>query len=172
MAEKNTNLWAPWRMEYINTLSCEQDNGCFLCRCRDEVSREAQNLVLWRSPRVLVIMNRFPYTGGHLLIAPPQHVADLKGLDEAGMAALLAAVRDGQEVLAAVIMPQGFNVGINFGKCAGAGLPGHLHLHVVPRWEGDTNFMSVLSDVRVVPEALQELYKKLRARAEAMGLTR
>jgi ATP adenylyltransferase len=166
-ADRNVNLWAPWRMEYINCLG--EDQGCFLCRCRDEVGKEAENLVVWRTEAALVVMNRFPYNGGHLLIAPPQHVANLRDLDEKAMAALMAAVRDGQDVLTAVLKPQGFNVGINFGKCAGAGLPGHLHIHVVPRWEGDTNFMTVLGDIRVIPQALQSLYEQLRAAAQAAG---
>lgn len=169
-ADRNVNLWAPWRMEYINGLSQEQ--SCFLCTCRDEPGREAENLVLWRTETALVVMNRFPYSGGHLLIAPPQHVCRLHDLDETGLAGMMTAVRDAQDVLSAVIKPQGFNVGINFGKCAGAGLPGHLHLHLVPRWEGDTNFMTVLGDVRVIPQALEALYKQLRAQAQIAGLAK
>jgi ATP adenylyltransferase len=165
--DRNINLWAPWRMEYINGLGEEQ--GCFLCRCRDEGGRERENFLLWRSPHALVVMNRFPYNGGHLLIAPPAHVPSLAELDEAAMAGLLMAARDAQDVLAAVLKPQGFNMGINFGKCAGAGLPGHLHLHLVPRWEGDTNFMTVVGDIRVIPQALETLYEQLRQQAEAAG---
>jgi ATP adenylyltransferase len=169
-ADRNVNLWAPWRMEYINGLG--EDQGCFLCRYRDEVGKDSENLVLWRTERTLVVMNRFPYNGGHLLVAPLGHVASLRELDEAGLAGLLAGVRDGQDVLTSVLKPQGFNVGINLGRCAGAGLPGHLHVHVVPRWEGDTNFMTVLGDIRVIPQALQALYEQLRAAAQAAGLTK
>ena len=167
-ADRKTNLWAPWRTEYINGLG--EDQGCFLCRCRDEPQQDARNLLLWRAERALVVMNRFPYTGGHLLIAPPAHAGRLNELDEPGLTALMTALRDAQDLLTAVLHPQGFNVGINFGKCAGAGLPGHLHLHLVPRWEGDTNFMSALADVRVIPQALAALYAQLRAQAESMGL--
>ena len=156
-------------MEYINGLD-DKPGDCFLCGYRDEPDADAEHLVLARSDDVLVVMNRFPYTGGHLLVAPPQHAANLADLSETRLLALMTATRDWQAVLTDVLKPDGFNVGINFGRCAGAGLPGHLHLHVVPRWDGDTNFMSALGDVRVIPQALETMYVQLRDRARQMGI--
>lgn len=164
-----SNLWAPWRMEYITALS-GPPGKCFLCAYRDDTDHDVANLVVLRRERVLVVMNRFPYTGGHLLIAPYEHVGDLSAMDDETMTQIMHALRDCQNLLEATLNPDGFNAGFNFGKCAGAGLPGHLHLHLVPRWEGDTNFMAVLGDVRVIPQSLDSLYAELRRQAEAMGL--
>jgi len=166
--EQNANIWAPWRIEYIESLS--KDGGCFLCEIRDDPDRDERNLVIWRGRRALTVMNRFPYTGGHCLIAPNEHQADLDGLDGPTVLEMMAMVRDVQKALAGAIAAQGFNVGINVGRCAGAGLPGHLHIHVVPRWSGDTNFMSVFGDVRVIPDALSNLRHKILAAAEKLGL--
>ncbi len=167
--ERRRNLWAPWRSEYIEAL-CDGGDDCFLCRYRDNPADDADQLVVYRRDPVFVVMNRFPYTGGHLLVAPLAHVASLDDLDDAALTALLRGVRDCQHLLARVERPDGYNVGINFGHCAGAGLPGHLHVHVVPRWAGDTNFMSVVGDVRVVPKALDAVYNRLRAAATELGL--
>ncbi|MCY2927707.1 MAG: HIT domain-containing protein, partial [Planctomycetota bacterium] len=131
------NLWAPWRMEYIHSLS-GPEGECFLCRDRDNQADDDKNLVLWRGPRCLAVLNRFPYTGGHALVAPNAHVADLGDLDTPTMTEIMEMVRDVQKVLQEVVHAHGFNIGINLGRCAGAGLPGHLHVHVVPRWNGDT----------------------------------
>ncbi len=166
--ERSRNLWAPWRMEYIGALN-ETGDDCFLCRYRDRPAEDVEQLVLWRRGEVMVVMNRFPYTGGHLLIAPTAHVGRLHDLSEPTTAEMMRSLRDCQDVLTEVLGPDGFNVGINLGRCAGAGLPGHLHMHIVPRWNGDTNFMSVLGDVRVIPQALSELYDQLRQGAEKLG---
>ena len=165
----NTNLWAPWRIEYIQSLA-EDDDGCFLCRYRDEPSKDIENLLLWRGKGCFAVMNRFPYTGGHMLVAPLEHVGELEDLSGAVMCEMMEMVRDLQIVLKRTIGAQGFNVGMNIGRCAGAGLPGHLHLHVVPRWGGDTNFMSVLGDIRVIPQALSQLYQQLQAAAVELKL--
>ena len=165
----NRNLWAPWRQEYIQSLA-EPQGECFLCRYRDNPSLDKQNLVLWRGPRALAVLNRFPYTGGHALVAPLDHVADLSGLDRHVMLEMLEMTRDLQLALGDAIHPHGYNVGINLGRCAGAGLPGHLHLHVVPRWNGDTNFMSVFGDVRVVSASLDRVYAELTRVSAALGL--
>jgi len=158
----NVNLWAPWRIEYIQSLS-DDDDGCFLCRYRDDKrSKDAENLLLWRGKNCFAVMNRFPYTGGHMLVAPLEHVAGLEDLSGAVMCEMMEMVRDLQVALKRAIGAHGFNVGMNIGRCAGAGLPGHLHLHVVPRWNGDTNFMSVLGDMRVIPQALSQLHRQLR----------
>ena len=174
--ERKRNLWAPWRMEYIDGLgesaAVGEGDGCFLCRYRDQADRDADNLVLWRGAHCLAVMNRFPYTGGHTMVAPLAHVADLGELPPAGMVEMLSMVRDLQTLLGDVVRAQGFNVGMNIGRCAGAGLPGHLHVHVVPRWSGDTNFMAVLGEARVIPQALDELYGQLRLASERLGLPR
>jgi len=158
-------------MEYISELADGADD-CFLCRYRDAHASDAENLVLWRGAGTFALMNRFPYNSGHLLIAPREHVGSLTDVPASGLCELMTSIRDCQELLTAVVKPDGFNVGLNIGRCAGAGLPGHLHVHVVPRWEGDTNFMSVFSGVRVIPQALEATYRQLREQAEKMGLLR
>ncbi|MFW6132490.1 MAG: HIT family protein [Planctomycetota bacterium] len=170
--ERHRNLWAPWRMQYIDALDETPDqasDGCFLCRYRDE-SDDEKNYVLWRGRRCFAVLNLFPYTGGHTLIAPFDHVGDLSELDEATMCEMFTHVRDLDRVLRRAIRAEGFNVGINIGRCAGAGLPGHLHVHVVPRWGGDTNFMAVFGDVRVVPTHLREVHGRIREVAAEMDL--
>lgn len=157
----NTNIWAPWRIEYIQSLSGDDDT-CFLCRYRDEPSKDAENLLLWRGAKCFAVMNRFPYTGGHMLVAPLEHVPELADLSNDTMCEMMEMVRDLQSILTRAIGAHGFNIGMNLGRCAGAGLPGHLHMHVVPRWNGDTNFMSVLGDIRVIPQALTSLYEQLQ----------
>ena len=167
--ERQVNLWAPWRMEYIASLADEGD-GCFLCRYRDEASRDEANLVLWRGRRSFAVMNRFPYTGGHTMIAPLAHVGTLGELDHETLCEMMEILRDTQQVLERVVHAHGFNIGMNIGRCAGAGLPGHLHVHIVPRWTGDTNFMAVFGQVRVIPETLDRLYGQLREAGEELGL--
>lgn len=165
-ADRNVNLWAPWRMEYIDSLSDPEDNGCFLCKYSDEPQNDKKHLVVRRGQKCFAVMNRFPYTGGHMLIAPYAHVANLEDLDRDTMCELMEMTRDIQKILQAAICPQGFNIGINIGRCSGAGLPEHIHLHIVPRWSGDTNFMSVLGDVRVIPQALEKIHENLLLQAE------
>lgn len=168
--ERNVNLWAPWRMEYIASLS-DEDGGCFLCRDRDaDPAGDEENLVLWRGRRCFVVLNRFPYTGGHSMVAPLEHVGSLAEMDTETLTEMMLLLRDTQEALQHVVHAQGFNVGINIGRCAGAGLPGHLHVHIVPRWAGDTNFMAVFGKTRVVPQTLLQLHAALRAAGEELGL--
>jgi len=152
----NRNLWAPWRMEYIDSLS-QSNNGCFLCHHRDHPDQDDKNLVLWRGGHTFALLNRFPYTGGHSLVAPYAHVAELADLDDAAMLEMVRMLRDLQKALSAAVHAQGFNIGMNIGHCAGAGLPGHLHAHIVPRWSGDTNFMPVLGGTTVIPIRLETL---------------
>ena len=159
-SDRKTNLHAPWRIEYINMLNAEQ-SGCFLCRARDETDRDAENLLLWRTENCIVVMNRFPYSAGHLLIAPTGHIGELADLKDGVLLEMMRLARDAQKLLARSIRAEGFNIGINVGRCAGAGLPEHLHMHVVPRWSGDTNYMAVLGDVRVVSQSLKQLYQQL-----------
>ena len=160
------NLWAPWRMKYISELNNPGD--CFLCGYIKTPAEDADNLVLWRSESALACMNRFPYTNGHLLIAPTAHVSELAELNEAEMLELMQMLSKGQQALRKALNAQGFNVGINFGRCAGAGLPGHLHFHIVPRWEGDTNFMAITGQTRVIPQDINESYQAIKAAAKAI----
>jgi ATP adenylyltransferase len=148
-------------MEYIESL--DEDSklpGCFLCHYR-ETPDDAKQRILHRGDRTIVVMNKFPYTNGHLLIAPLAHKAEPEELDEAEFAQLWSMTRSAKMLLDRVLAPHGFNIGVNLGRCAGAGLPGHLHVHVVPRWNGDTNFMAVLGDVRVIPQSLDKLHQAL-----------
>ncbi len=153
------NLWAPWRMEYI--LSNQKGANCIFCPGRDR-DQDAERLILHVGSRSSVMMNRFPYNNGHLLVAPIQHVPGLEQLsDEEGLD-LLRMVRRSLDILKSIMNPEGFNVGLNLGHVAGAGMEEHMHFHIVPRWNGDTNYMTVLGEVRVIPEHIKETYKKLR----------
>lgn len=151
-------LWAPWRMEYI--LSDKEEGECIFCP-GDDRSQDQARLILYVGSLTLVIMNRFPYINGHLLVAPVRHVPDLESLTEKETLDLLFMVRRSIEVLKKVMKPEGFNVGLNLGNVAGAGVEAHLHFHIVPRWSGDTNYMSVLGEVRVIPEHIVQTYGKL-----------
>ena len=154
------NLWAPWRIEYIKSLAGE--NGCFICDYLKTPEQDTEHLVLWRTEFSIVVFNRFPYNNGHLLIAPNRHIPDFSNADDEEMLDIMKLIRDCQTVLDRAIKPQGFNVGMNFGRCAGAGLPEHMHVHVVPRWQGDTNYMHVCGNVDVISQSLGELYEQLR----------
>jgi ATP adenylyltransferase len=151
-------LWAPWRMGYV--LSNQNDNGCIFCPGEDRQNDESR-LILRVDPLTLVMMNKFPYNNGHLLVAPVRHVSGLEDLSEDEVLDLLLTVRRSIESLKENMNPDGFNVGLNLGQEAGAGVENHMHFHIVPRWKGDTNYMTVLSDVRVIPEHIQETYRKL-----------
>ena len=156
-------LWAPWRMAYIDGMSDDGEHGgCFLCAARDvEDDREA--FVFMRRPKAFAILNRFPYNNGHTLIVPNAHEGDLAALSEDDLLALMLLARDVTGVFKRILRPDGFNVGFNFGRTAGAGLPEHLHLHIVPRWNGDTNFMPVLGETKVIPQSLDEIYGRIAA---------
>jgi ATP adenylyltransferase len=154
-------LWAPWRTAYIRGAIQGRDSGCFLCGCRGTPKRDRSNLVLLRGRACFVVLNRFPYNVGHLMIAPYAHKAKLAGLDDAERAELLALAARLQEALDRAFKCDGHNLGINVGRVAGAGLPGHLHLHLVPRWSGDTNFMPVVGETKVMPIGLDEVYRTL-----------
>ena len=153
------HLWAPWRMEYIGG---EQPPGCLFCRVIENPDDKDAELVVWRPEDAIVIMNKFPYNPGHAIVAPKAHVPGLEELDDNQTTHLMRALRRTIEVLRRTLTPNGFNVGANIGRAAGAGIPDHVHLHVVPRWDGDTNFMPVIDDVKVVPEALAQTAAKLR----------
>ena len=171
MAEQNQALWAPWRMEYIlaNTAAPE-GSACFLCDYVAHPELDAQHHVIWRTPQSLTLFNSFPYNNGHLMVAPLQHAARLEDLADNVLLAMMHHTRDAQRLLDETVSAQGYNIGLNFGRCAGAGLPGHLHIHIVPRWSGDTNFMAVIGDTRVIPESLAALHARMREAAPRLGL--
>jgi len=157
---ESKNLWAPWRIKYIQGLN--ESSDCFICHNFKNPQDDDKNLVLWRSERCIVILNHFPYNNGHLLIAPARHIPDLDQASDEEMLELTRLVRESQKALSLAIKPHGFNVGMNFGRCAGAGLPDHLHIHLVPRWDGDTNFINVCSDTDVISQSLTELLEQLK----------
>ena len=166
-------LFAPWRMDYIKSVvKGEDDDKCFLCQAAaasTDVERR-QRLLLWATDHMAVVINRYPYTNGHLLIAPTAHKGDMEDLTPEEQLDLQRQTTEAVRLLKRAMSPQGFNIGINIGRVAGAGLPGHIHQHVVPRWNGDTNFMGVVGEVRVVPQAMSQLYDELmRVRREASG---
>lgn len=170
------NLWAPWRMEYIESISGKDkgntDKGCFICRiCADSPDKDRENLLLYRAGSSVVLLNRFPYNNGHLLIAPIRHVGDLGALREDELLELARLTQMMVSVLLDTIRPEGFNIGMNIGHCAGAGLPDHLHIHIVPRWSGDTNYMSTIGKIKVIPEDLYRTYDRLAAHDLIRGVS-
>ncbi len=159
-------LWAPWRMEYIERIG-KEEKGCIFCVKAAE-SQDAENFILYRGKSVFILLNTFPYTNGHLLVAPYRHLAALTELGEEEARELLSAAALGVNALQRAMRPDGFNLGLNLGRPAGAGIADHIHLHIVPRWSGDTNFMTVCGETKVIPESLPDTLKKLRsALAEA-----
>lgn len=160
-------LFAPWRMKYINYAKIEKPQECFICDAAKSSDLKSK-LVVHRSESVIVLMNKFPYNTGHLLIAPVRHVADLGELSDEELCELARALRSAISWLKKALSPDGFNVGVNLGRVAGAGLESHVHIHVVPRWSGDTNFMPIIADTKVIPEALEDTYEKI---ISAKGVT-
>ncbi len=152
-------LWAPWRMQYVGV---EQRPGCLFCRVIENPEDPDADLVVWRPEGAIVLLNKFPYNPGHAMVAPVAHAQTLEDLDDAQSLALTRALRRTLAVIRATMTPHGFNVGANIGNAAGAGIPDHVHLHVVPRWNGDTNFMAVIDDVKVVNEGLAQTAEKLK----------
>jgi ATP adenylyltransferase len=157
----STPLWAPWRMEYL--LGQNKKQGCFLCEHPKGEAGFRENLVVLVQPHAFVCLNRYPFTTSHLLVVPTRHVADLSDLEADEYAAFTTLLRDATVRLTRAVSCQAMNVGFNLGKAAGAGVADHLHAHIVPRWEGDTNFMPVLADIRVMSEPLDESWRRLHA---------
>ncbi len=160
-------LWAGWRSEYIVAATAgelAQDGpDCVFCAILASGEPDDATYVVWRSDRVVVLLNAYPYTSGHLLVMPVRHVGDLEALDGGESAALWSATTDAVRAVKAAYAPGGVNLGANLGKAAGAGVPGHLHLHCLPRWVGDTNFVTAVAEARVLPEPLAVSWEKLRA---------
>jgi ATP adenylyltransferase len=150
-------LWAPWRLEYIK--SADEDSGCVFCRAVE--GDDEERLVVRRGSRAIALLNKYPYSSGHFMVAPTRHVGEYGDLDEVEVLELHRLSSAGMGALADIYAPQGYNVGWNLGRIAGAGVVDHVHLHVVPRWAGDTNFMPVLADTKVLPEHLQETRRRL-----------
>lgn len=165
MARKDRNidrLWAPWRIKYIT--AAPKQKGCLFCinsKSKNSV-RGAENHVIFRSEHSFCILNKFPYNNGHLMVSPVRHIKELSQLNEKEMLDLFKSLNTAKSLLDAVLKPDGYNIGINMSNVAGAGIPGHLHIHIVPRWRGDTNFMPVIYNTRVISQSLNELNKKLK----------
>ncbi len=152
-------LWTPWRYQYVT--KPEDPGACVLCAAA-QPGNDAQSFVVHRAVRSYVILNRYPYTSGHLMVVPYDHVASLGELAAETLTEMILLARDAERYLSMVYRPDGMNIGMNLGQCAGAGIAAHVHLHVLPRWRGDTNFMTVTAETRVVPEDLETTWRKLR----------
>ena len=156
----NERIWAPWRLEYVKDAPKDTETDCIFCAKPAEDDDEA-NLIVHRGERCFVILNKFPYTNGHLMVAPFEHLATLPELDAETVAEMMELAQRAMKILEATYSPHGYNVGFNQGRVAGAGFEHHIHMHVVPRWGGDTNFMPVLADTRVMPQSLEQSYEAL-----------
>jgi ATP adenylyltransferase len=155
-------IWAPWRIEYIRS---EKTKECIFCQKLKE-DRDKENYILFRGNKNFVVLNIYPYNPGHLLVAPYKHVPDLDDLTDDELFEHFDLVRKSKRALAGEYKPQGFNIGINLGRVAGAGIEEHVHTHIIPRWNGDTNVMTVMSDVRVIPHALDATYTELAGKID------
>ncbi len=151
-------LWSPWRYRYVSSNSGE--DGCLFCRISSEKD-DKSNYVLLRAERNFAVLNRFPYTSGHLMIVPYAHVASLEEAEPETLAEMMVLARRAEIALRRVYRPEGLNLGLNIGKSAGAGVAGHIHMHVLPRWSGDVNFMTAVGETRVLPEDLETSYERL-----------
>ncbi|PIE32356.1 HIT family hydrolase [candidate division KSB3 bacterium] len=151
-------LWAPWRMAYILS---EKEQGCFFCQKLRQVTDDERNFVLHRREHAFALLNIYPYNNGHILIAPYAHVGSLSELQREQITEVFEVTQLCERVLSNAVHPDGFNIGVNVGKAAGAGVEEHLHVHIVPRWNGDTNYMTTASNTRVIPQTLEDTYSAL-----------
>jgi len=159
------HLWSPWRMKYIE--NSEKENGCVFCNAQAKVD-SAENLLTFRGKNAYVILNRYPYTSGHLMVIPFEHISNLEQLNAETRAEMMELASRCTTILRKIYKTESFNMGINIGEAAGAGVLGHVHIHIVPRWPGDTNFMSTTGETRVLPEALEDTYKRVKEGFENM----
>ena len=157
----NQRIWAPWRLAYVKGAAKDSDAGCIFC-VKPVADDDEANLIVHRGERCFVILNLFPYTNGHLMIAPYEHLGSIADLEPDTVAEMMALTQRGIRALEEKYSPHGFNVGFNQGRVAGAGVEHHIHMHVVPRWGGDTSFMPVLGDTRVMPQSLEQSYEALK----------
>ena len=156
-------IWAPWRLEYVSDAAKDAEDACIFCAKPGE-GDDKSNLIVHRGERCFVILNLYPYTNGHLMVAPYEHVAALQDVEAEAIAEMMALAQRAISVLSDAYEPHGFNVGFNQGRVAGAGVEHHIHMHVVPRWGGDTNFMPVLAETRVMPQTLEQSYDALHGK--------
>jgi ATP adenylyltransferase len=160
-------LHAPWRLDYIKSVS-DGPAACFLCDAAKAPDKDPANLVLARSSLCLLMLNKYPYVNGHLLVAPYRHAPTPVECTAEERAEMMELLTLGQQALALAMNPQGYNIGFNVGKCAGAGVPGHIHAHIVPRWNGDINFITILGNVRIIPQAIDQAYAQLKAAVDSL----
>ncbi len=153
-------LWAPWRMAYVKKAARREYEGCIFCEALKKSDEEA--LIVYRGRLSYIIMNTYPYNPGHLMVVPNRHVASLEDLGREELLELMLLVNASLKGLREAVSPHGFNIGVNLGQVAGAGIEDHVHIHIVPRWSGDTNFMPVIGNTKVIPQALQETYKVIK----------
>jgi len=161
------NLWAPWRMAYIAPKT-PASQECIFCAL-PAAHRDEENHILYRGEHCFMMLNRYPYNPGHLMIAPYQHVSSIEKLESATLAEFMSQAQLALRGLRQTMQPDGFNLGINDGKVAGAGIADHVHMHVVPRWNGDTNFMPIIADVKVIPESLDNTYRQMKQALDALA---
>ena len=154
------HLWNPWRYRYVQ--KSDPNDACIFCQKAAE-NRDEENYIVHRARHNFIILNLYPYTTGHLMVAPYEHVATLEAASEDIVVEIMLLSRQAQRLLRSIYKPGGFNIGMNIGDVAGAGIAGHIHMHVVPRWRGDANFMSTIGETRILPEELPETYRKLKA---------
>ena len=159
-------LWAPWRMKYIE--QADKTEGCIFCTLPAE-NKDEEKLILHRGKTAFIMLNSFPYNNGHLMVAPFKHTADMQDLEDEELLEIQRLLRYAIRLLTETMHPDGFNIGVNLGLTAGAGVADHIHWHIVPRWNGDTNFMPVVADTKVLPDSLQSTYKKLKKKIEELG---
>jgi ATP adenylyltransferase len=165
-------LWSPWRSKYIDGFKHKKNDEkekCFICGAVNDSEHDEERLVAGRYDHVIVMMNRYPYTNGHILVAPKRHIGDFLKLTHEELAEINIVNQKCVAALTAMYKPQGFNIGANLGECAGAGLPGHIHYHVLPRWNGDTSFVSTLSDIKVVSYSMEETYQQFCKELNKIG---
>lgn len=161
-------IWAPWRLKYVKDADKDNEERCVFC-AKPALGDDETALIVHRAEHSFVILNLYPYTNGHLMVAPYEHIARIQEIPERTTTEMLALARRSMDRLEEIYRPQGFNVGFNQGRAAGAGVEHHIHMHVVPRWGGDTNFMPVIADSRVMPQSLEDSYRVLRGAFEEAG---
>jgi ATP adenylyltransferase len=169
MEPRMDQLWAPWRLAYVAAPAPPNTRDCFICAGL-AANADRDNLIAVRTPQTVAMLNRFPYNNGHLLVAPRAHKGGLDELDSGELLEVMETLRRTVSILQELMKPDGFNVGLNLGRAAGAGLPGHLHWHIVPRWNGDTNFMPVCAETKVISQSLDSLWEMLSARNQDSGV--
>ncbi|MDP8234493.1 MAG: HIT domain-containing protein [Candidatus Saelkia tenebricola] len=152
-------LWAPWRVKYVTNNN--KDKECVFCK-KSQQKKDRENLVIFRGQYCFSLLNIYPYNNGHIMVAPYRHIADITCLKDQELLEMFKLIKESEIKIKSILSPDGFNIGINIGKAAGAGMEKHLHMHLVPRWGGDTNFMPVVSDTRVISQSLKELYQLLK----------